>query len=50
MKRRSCINCETTWSSLADHELDGPHMCPLCGDELAPLAPAANDRAAQAKA
>jgi len=37
MNRRQCINCQTNWSSLADHELDAPHICPRCGDELAPI-------------
>jgi predicted RNA-binding Zn-ribbon protein involved in translation (DUF1610 family) len=37
MNRRKCINCHTTWNSLADHELDAPHTCPQCGDELAPV-------------
>jgi hypothetical protein len=36
MNRRHCINCQTTWSSVADHELESPHMCPRCGDELVP--------------
>jgi len=36
MNRRHCINCETAWQSVADHELDAPHTCPLCGDELVP--------------
>ena len=34
MNLRHCINCETTWSSVADEELEGPHICPRCGDEL----------------
>ncbi len=38
MNRRNCINCQTTWSSLADNELEAPHMCPRCGDQLAPVA------------
>jgi hypothetical protein len=37
MNRRHCINCQTSWSSLADHELESPHICPRCGDELAPI-------------
>lgn len=37
MNRRTCINCQTAWSSLADHELDSPHTCPRCGDELTPI-------------
>jgi hypothetical protein len=35
MNRRNCINCETEWQSVADHELDAPHTCPHCGDQLA---------------
>ncbi len=35
MSRRTCINCETEWQSVADHELDAPHTCPRCGDQLA---------------
>ncbi|HEX4109231.1 MAG TPA: hypothetical protein VHX88_13930 [Solirubrobacteraceae bacterium] len=38
MNRRHCINCRTVWSSVADHELDAPHTCPRCGDELVPAA------------
>jgi predicted RNA-binding Zn-ribbon protein involved in translation (DUF1610 family) len=34
MNRRQCINCQTTWGSLADHELETPHTCPSCGDQL----------------
>jgi predicted RNA-binding Zn-ribbon protein involved in translation (DUF1610 family) len=34
MTHRTCINCETEWQSLADHELDAPHTCPRCGDQL----------------
>lgn len=34
MNRRTCINCETEWRSLAEHELDAPHTCPSCGDQL----------------
>lgn len=37
MNRRQCINCQTTWGSLADHELETPHMCPRCGDQLVPV-------------
>ncbi len=37
MNRRNCINCQTSWGSLADHELDSPHTCPRCGDELTPV-------------
>jgi predicted RNA-binding Zn-ribbon protein involved in translation (DUF1610 family) len=37
MNRRKCINCQTAWSSVADHELDAPHTCPHCGDELVPM-------------
>jgi predicted RNA-binding Zn-ribbon protein involved in translation (DUF1610 family) len=37
MNRRNCANCQTSWNSLADHELDAPHICPRCGDELAPI-------------
>jgi predicted RNA-binding Zn-ribbon protein involved in translation (DUF1610 family) len=36
MHQRNCINCETEWGSLADHELDAPHTCPRCGDQLVP--------------
>lgn len=34
MNRRNCMNCETAWRSVADHELEAPHTCPNCGDEL----------------
>jgi len=34
MNRRMCTNCETQWQSLADHELEAPHTCPQCGDQL----------------
>lgn len=37
MNRRKCINCQTARSSVADHELDAPHICPHCGDELVPM-------------
>ena len=37
MNRRTCINCQTAWNSLADHELESPHTCPRCGDELTPI-------------
>lgn len=37
MNRRQCINCQSTWGSLADHELEAPHMCPRCGDQLVPV-------------
>jgi hypothetical protein len=40
MNRRNCINCQTSWSSLSDAELEAPHTCPRCGDELAPIEPA----------
>lgn len=36
MNRRICINCQTAWRSVADHELESPHTCPRCGDELVP--------------
>lgn len=39
MNRRYCINCQKTWGSLADHELDAPHTCPECGDQLVAVAP-----------
>jgi hypothetical protein len=39
MNRRTCINCQTAWSSLADHKLETPHTCPRCGDELGPINP-----------
>jgi hypothetical protein len=52
MNRRTCINCQSSWYSLADHELDAPHTCPRCGDQLAPIAqaPAEPDQSAQARA
>jgi predicted RNA-binding Zn-ribbon protein involved in translation (DUF1610 family) len=34
MNRRICINCETEWQSVADSQLDAPHTCPRCGDQL----------------
>jgi predicted RNA-binding Zn-ribbon protein involved in translation (DUF1610 family) len=37
MNRRHCSNCQTAWSSVADHELETPHTCPRCGDELGPI-------------
>ena len=37
MNRRTCINCQSSWYSLADHELESPHTCPRCGDQLAPI-------------
>jgi hypothetical protein len=37
MKRRKCTNCQSTWSSLEDRELEGPHTCPRCGDLLGRL-------------
>jgi predicted RNA-binding Zn-ribbon protein involved in translation (DUF1610 family) len=37
MNRRNCTNCQTAWSSVADHELESPHTCPRCGDELGPM-------------
>lgn len=40
MNRRNCTNCQTTWNSLADEQLEGPHTCPRCGDQLTPLDPA----------
>ena len=46
MNRRQCINCQTTWGSLADHELDAPHTCPRCGDQLVPLNQAKPEREA----
>ncbi len=45
MNRRNCINCQTAWSSVADHELESPHTCPRCGDELGPI----NQTQAEAK-
>jgi hypothetical protein len=36
MSLRTCINCESEWRSVADHELDAPHTCPACGDQLVP--------------
>lgn len=39
MNRRYCINCHRTWGSLADHELDAPHTCPECGDQLVAVVP-----------
>lgn len=53
MNRRNCINCQRTWASLADHELETPHMCPRCGDQLVPAGqprPEAEDRLARAAA
>jgi hypothetical protein len=44
MNRRQCINCQSTWGSLADHELDAPHMCPRCGDQLVPIDQAKAER------
>jgi predicted amidophosphoribosyltransferase len=38
MNRRTCINCQSSWNSLADHELETPHTCPRCGDQLSPIA------------
>ena len=48
MNRRQCINCQSTWGSLADHELETPHTCPRCGDQLVPVnqTPAERDAAA----
>jgi ribosomal protein S27AE len=37
MNRRTCINCQRSWYSLADHELEAPHTCPRCGDQLTPI-------------
>jgi predicted RNA-binding Zn-ribbon protein involved in translation (DUF1610 family) len=37
MNRRTCFNCQSSWYSLADHELESPHTCPRCGDQLAPI-------------
>lgn len=37
MNRRTCFNCQSNWYSLADHELESPHTCPRCGDQLAPI-------------
>lgn len=37
MNRRTCANCQSSWYSLADHELEAPHTCPRCGDQLSPL-------------
>lgn len=34
MNRRHCLNCQVAWASLPEHQLEGPHNCPLCGDEL----------------
>ena len=52
MNRRTCINCQSSWYSLADHELEAPHTCPRCGDQLTPIAqvPTASDQSAQARA
>jgi predicted RNA-binding Zn-ribbon protein involved in translation (DUF1610 family) len=53
MNRRNCINCQSTWGSLADHELETPHTCPRCGDELVPVSqpqPEAQDRLTRAAA
>lgn len=48
MNRRQCINCQAVWGSLADHELEAPHTCPHCGDQLVPVdqAPVERDMAA----
>jgi len=43
MHRRHCTNCQISWASLPEHELDGPHTCPRCGDQLS--APAPSDAA-----
>ncbi len=40
MNRRTCINCQSSWYSLADHELEAPHTCPRCGDQLSPISQA----------
>jgi uncharacterized paraquat-inducible protein A len=37
MHKRNCGNCETTWHSVPDHELEAPHTCPRCGDALVSL-------------
>ncbi len=37
MNRLHCINCQTTWPSLPYHQLEEPHNCPVCGDQLAPM-------------
>ncbi len=34
MNKRTCANCETAWHSVPDHELEAPHTCPRCGDQL----------------
>jgi len=34
MHRRHCLNCQIAWASLPEHQLEGPHNCPRCGDEL----------------
>ena len=31
---RYCINCEVAWPSVAHHELEEEHTCPVCGDAL----------------
>ena len=36
MNRLRCINCQTTWPSLPHQQLEHPHNCPACGDELVP--------------
>jgi len=46
MNRRNCINCQSSWYSLADHELEAPHTCPRCGDQLSPLGQAQRSTAA----
>jgi|GEM_PF-6675122 len=45
MNRRHCINCQRTWNSLADHQLEAPHTCPHCGDQLVPVARSGADPA-----
>ncbi len=37
MNRRNCVNCQVAWHSVADEELEAPHSCPRCGDELGPV-------------
>ena len=44
MNRRTCINCQSSWYSLADHELEAPHTCPRCGDQLVPVNQAKAER------
>jgi rRNA maturation endonuclease Nob1 len=39
MNRLNCINCQTSWPSLPHDQLEQPHNCPACGDELVSMTP-----------